>query len=143
MAELKDVGFGSLSYPCPLGLSAYLNLIMLGLEACQTYIYSGSACIEPKNVKSGNLVNPHLFGLEHSWTRGCWIWQLAIPICIWAQHIAEANDIESDRAQCLAEPKNVGPESKSNLCHLSLTSCQVHVYRVITLPLILLKINLD
>jgi hypothetical protein len=64
MAELKDVGFGSLSYPCPLGLSAYLNLMMLGQEARQTYIYSGSARTKSKDVKSGNLVNPYLFGLR-------------------------------------------------------------------------------
>jgi len=48
---------------------------MLGLEACQTYIYSGSACTKPKDVRSGNLVNPYL---------------------CWAQGIAEPEDVGFD-----------------------------------------------
>jgi hypothetical protein len=50
-------------------------------------------------------------------------------MCTWAQYIAESNDVGSDNSlkSCmlelkrLAEPKDIGFESKSDSCHMVLT----------------------
>ena len=62
------LGLTRLSKPHVFGLSVWLHLRMFGLTTRQTWIYMDSTL---------------------GWAQGCWVWQLARPIYIWAKRLAK------------------------------------------------------